>query len=87
MMYQPIVEVEKNRSEKSIVFKAVSGNVVKWMEMRPETRVITRARKTIKAFTQQMATKELMMEKSQIEVWKDKVMGELAHKLHSMNLV
>lgn len=59
MMRQLAEGVERNRSGNSGLLKAVSGNVARRMGMRQETRVITRAGKTVEAAAKQMATQEL----------------------------
>lgn len=66
MMRQLAVGVERNRLGNAGVLKAASGNVAKRMKMR-ETRVTTRAGKTVEAAAKQMATQELQMEKARME--------------------
>lgn len=66
------------------VLKSTSGNVAKQLKMKQETRVTTRAGKTAEAAVKQMATQELQIEKARMEELKQKVMGEVAHRLYGM---
>ena len=74
MMHQLEVGVERNRLGNAGVLKAASGNVAKRLKMR-ETRLTTRAGKTVEAAAKQMATQELQMEKARIEKWKKRSWG------------
>ena len=83
MIRQLDVGVERNRFGNAGVLKAASGNVAKRLKMR-ETRVTTRAGKTVEAAAKQMATQELQMEKARMEEWKENVIREVAHELRGM---
>ncbi len=66
------------------VLKATSGNVVKRLKMRQETRATTRAGKTTEAAVKQLATKKLQVEKAQMEGWKQMVMTEVVLELQGI---
>lgn len=60
--------MEKNRFENSGDFKAVIGNVLKQMAIRPETQIIIREEKIIETVCQKIVTKEVQMQKERMEI-------------------
>lgn len=66
MVYQLVVEIERNQFRNIEVFKAASENVAKQAKMK-ETRIIAKMDKTLEVATKQMATQELQIEKTQME--------------------
>lgn len=52
------------------VLKATSGNAVKRLKIRQDTRVATRASKNAEATIKQIATQELQAKKGRMQEWK-----------------
>ena len=79
--HQLQLESERNQSANPGVFKANSGNAKKRLKMKQETRVATRATKTAEAAMKQIVTRELQVEKRQVEEWKQNDMLEVTSEL------
>lgn len=66
------------------VLKATSGNAVKRLKIRQDTRVASRASKNAEATIKQIATQELQAEKGRMQEWKRYVMQEVAQELQAI---
>ena len=65
------------------VFKPTSGNATKRLRMRQEARGTTSTDKTAEATLKQIATQEFQAEKGKMQIWKQMIMQEVAHKLQT----
>lgn len=78
------VESERNQLGKAGVLQATSGNAVKRLKNRQESRVTTRAGRTAKAAIKQIASQELQVEKVRIKEWKKNVIEDFLRELQVM---
>ena len=80
-------KTDKNQLVNMRVFKPISGNATKRLKMRQETRETTRAGKTAEATLKQIVTREFQAIKGKMQILKELIMKEVAHKLQAMNKI